>query len=165
MVSSARATRGRSDTMLEIGQDAPDFDLQDERGNRVRLGDFRGTSPVVLMFYPADNTPGCTAQLCAARDDYERYQAAGIAVFGVNPGSVAAHQRFAEKHGLRTPLLLDDGGRVSKAYDALMPIPLLTVVNRTVAGIGADGKIRFYQRGMPSTDTILAAMTAGAGAV
>ena len=150
--------------MLSTGQDAPDFDLQDEHGNPVRLADFRGTSSVVLMFYPADNTPGCTAQLCAARDDYDRYQAAGVAVFGVNPGSVKSHQRFVEKHGLRTPLLLDDGARVSRAYDALMPIPLLTVVNRTVVGIGRDGKIKFFQRGMPSTETILAAMTEGAAA-
>jgi peroxiredoxin Q/BCP len=110
------------------------------------------------MFYPADNTPGCTAQMCAARDDYDKYQAAGIAVFGVNPGSEKAHRSFSEKHGLRTPLLLDTGGKVSKAYDALMPIPLMTVVNRTVVGIDRDGKIAFYQRGMPSTDTIMSGM-------
>lgn len=144
--------------MLNIGQDAPDFDLLDERGNTVRLADFRGKQAVVLMFYPADNTPGCTAQMCAARDDYDKYQAAGIAVFGVNPGSEKAHRSFSEKHGLRTPLLLDAGGKVSKAYDALMPIPLMTVVNRTVVGIDREGKIAFYQRGMPSTDTIMSGM-------
>lgn len=150
--------------MLNIGQDAPDFDLLDERGQAVRLADFRGKQSVVLMFYPADSTPGCTAQMCAARDDYDKYQAAGIAVFGVNPGSVKAHQRFAEKNHLRTPLLLDDGGRVSKAYDALMPIPVMTVVNRTVVGIDREGKVAFYQRGMPSTDTIMSGMQAAAGA-
>jgi peroxiredoxin Q/BCP len=148
--------------MLRVGQEAPDFELQDERENTVRLQDFRGKQGVVLMFYPADLTPGCTAQLCTARDDYDRYQAAGVAVFGVNPGSAAKHQQFVEKHGLRTPLLLDDGAQVSRAYDALMPIPLLNIVNRTVAGIDRDGKISFYQRGMPSTDTILAAMTPAA---
>jgi peroxiredoxin Q/BCP len=150
--------------MLTIGQPAPDFDLADENGNRVRLADFRGTSAVVLMFYPADLTPGCTRQLCQARDDYDRYQAAGVAVFGVNPGSVAKHRQFVDKHGLRTPLLLDDGGKVSRAYDALMPIPILTVVNRTVAGIDRDGNVRFYERGMPSTDRILTAMGAAAPA-
>jgi peroxiredoxin Q/BCP len=150
--------------MLEIGTDAPDFALQDEQGNTVRLSDFRGQQSVVLMFYPADNTPGCTAQLCAARDDYDRYQASGVAVFGVNPGSARAHQRFVEKHSLRTPLLLDDRGAVSRAYDALMPIPILTVVNRTVVGIDREGKVRFYERGMPSTETILAAMTEASGA-
>ena len=147
--------------MLDIGSPAPDFDLEDESGHRVRLADFRGNSSVVLMFYPADNTPGCTRQLCAARDDYDRYVGAGIAVFGVNPGSAAAHKRFSERHGFKTPLLLDNGGRVSRAYDALTPIPLLTLVNRTVVGIGRDGLVRFYQRGMPSTDTILAAMLDG----
>jgi len=146
--------------MLDIGSRAPDFDLEDESGRRVRLADFRGVSSVVLMFYPADSTPGCTRQLCTARDDYDRYRAAGVAVFGVNPGSVAAHKRFAERHGFKTPLLLDHGGRVSRAYDALMPIPLVTLVNRTVVGIDRDGIVRFYERGMPSTDTILSAMGA-----
>jgi peroxiredoxin Q/BCP len=146
--------------MISVGQQAPDFDLEDERGNRVRLADFRGKSSVVLMFYPADNTPGCTKQLCTARDDYDKYIAAGVAVFGVNPGSVSAHQKFAEKHGFKTPLLLDNGGKVSRAYDALMPIPLLTIVNRTVVGIDRDGVVRFYERGMPGTSAILNAMAA-----
>ena len=149
--------------MLDIGSSAPDFDLEDESGKRVRLADFRGSSSVVLMFYPADSTPGCTRQLCSARDDYDRYLAAGVAVFGVNPGSVEAHKRFSERYSFKTPLLLDNGGRISRAYDALMPIPFMTIVNRTVVGIDRDGVVRFYQRGMPSTDTILGAMgTVGA---
>ena len=98
--------------MLEVGDEAPGFALEDESGNSVRLADFRGKSAVVLMFYPADETPGCTKQLCAARDDYDRYQQAGIEVFGVNPGSAKAHKKFVEKHGLRTPLLLDRGSNV-----------------------------------------------------
>lgn len=146
--------------MLTVGIPAPEFDLEDERGNRVRLSDFRGKSAVVLMFYPADNTPGCTRQLCTARDDYDKYVEAGVAVFGVNPGSLAAHQKFAEKHGFKTPLLLDNGAKVSRAYDALMPIPLLTIVNRTVVGIDRDGVVRFYERGMPPTSAILGAMAA-----
>jgi peroxiredoxin Q/BCP len=146
--------------MLNVGEPAPDFALQDENGNTVRLADFKGTSGVVLMFYPADSTPGCTKQLCEARDDYDRYKAAGLAVFGVNPGSVSAHKKFSEKHGLRTPLLLDDGGKVTRAYDASMPIPIITVVNRTVVGIDRDGIVRFYQRGMPGADVIIPAMGA-----
>jgi peroxiredoxin Q/BCP len=145
--------------MLATGHDAPDFALQDEKGNTVRLADYRGRSAVVLIFYPADSTPGCTRQLCAARDDYDRYEAAGIAVFGVNPGSEEAHRRFVEKHNLRTPLLLDAGAKVTRAYGALMPIPVLSLVNRTVVGIDRDGRVAFYQRGTPSTDAILAAMT------
>jgi peroxiredoxin Q/BCP len=149
--------------MLNVGDPAPDFALDDERGNTVRLSEFKGKSAVVLMFYPADNTPGCTKQLCEARDDYDKYEAAGVAVFGVNPGSSSAHQRFSEKHSLRTPLLLDPRGKVSQVYGALMPIPLLTVVNRTVVGIDREGIVRFYQRGMPSTSTIMEAMREPSG--
>lgn len=150
--------------MLKEGDPAPDFDLEDEKGQDVRLADFRGKSPVVLMFYPADNTPGCTRQLCAARDDYDRYQSAGIAVFGVNPGSPGTHKKFAERHGFRTPLLVDRGGVVSRAYGALYPIPVATIVNRTVVGIDREGVVRFYARGMPSTSSILAPLTTDAAA-
>ena len=146
--------------MLRIGDAAPDFELQDENGAMVRLGDFRDKSPVVLMFYPADNTPGCTRQLCTARDDYDRYQSQGIAVYGVNPGNASAHKRFADRHQMRTPLLVDSGGAVARRYDALMPIPFMAVVNRTVVGIDKQGIVRFYRRGMPSTSEILDAMTA-----
>ncbi|HEY8171536.1 MAG TPA: peroxiredoxin [Dehalococcoidia bacterium] len=148
--------------MLNVGQNAPEFALQDENGNTVRLDDFRGKSALVLMFYPADNTPGCTKQLCTARDDYDKYQAAGIAVFGVNPGSAATHKKFAERHNMRTPLLVDQRGAVSRAYDALMPVPIITVVNRTVVGIDRDGVVRYYERGMPPTSEIIGAMSAGA---
>jgi peroxiredoxin Q/BCP len=146
--------------MISVGEKAPEFELLDENGKTVRLSDFRGAASVVLMFYPADNTPGCTAQLCAARDDYDAYVAAGVNVFGVNPGSAGTHKKFSEKHGFKTPLLLDAGGKVSRAYDALMPIPIVTIVNRTVVGIDRDGLVRFYARGMPSTATILGAMGA-----
>jgi peroxiredoxin Q/BCP len=146
--------------MLKIGAAAPDFSLQDENGKQVKLSDFAGKSPVVLMFYPADQTPGCTKQLCTARDDYDKYEAQGIKVYGVNPGSAASHKRFVEKHNMRTPLLVDAGGTVARAYDALMPIPLITLVNRTVVGIDRDGTVRFYERGMPPTDRIIAAMQA-----
>ena len=148
--------------MISIGEKAPEFQLEDENGNAVKLADFRGTSSVVLMFYPADNTPGCTKQLCSARDDYDKYVAAGVKVFGVNPGSASTHKKFSEKHGFKTPLLLDNGGKVSKAYDALMPIPIVTLVNRTVVGIDRDGVVRFYERGMPSTETSLGAMSSAA---
>jgi peroxiredoxin Q/BCP len=150
--------------MLKVGQEAPEFEAQDERGNAVRLGDFRGQSAVVLMFYPADETPGCTKQMCAARDDYDKYQAAGIAVFGVNPASAERHQKFVAKHELRTPLLVDEGAKMARAYDALMPIPILNIINRTVVGIDRDGKIAFYKRGMPSTTEIIGAMTSGVSA-
>ena len=148
--------------MLKIGQDAPDFEAEDESGSTVRLSDFKGKSAVVLMFYPADETPGCTKQMCAARDDYDTYKEAGIAVFGVNTANAARHKKFVEKHNLRTPLLVDEGAKGSKASDALMPIPILNIINRTVVGIDRDGKVAYYQRGMPGTSDIIGAMTARA---
>ncbi len=150
--------------MISVGDQAPDFSLEDENGNAVKLADFRGASSVVLMFYPADNTPGCTKQLCTARDDYDKYVAAGVKVFGVNPANASKHKQFSEKHGFKTPLLMDGGAKVSRAYDALMPIPIVTLVNRTVVGIDGAGIVRFYERGMPSTATILGAMSAVAEA-
>jgi len=150
--------------MLSIGQEAPDFSLKDQDGEAVSLSDFRGTTSVVLIFYPADETPGCTRQMCAARDDYDRYKDADIAVFGVNPANAERHQKFVAKHELRTPLLVDEGAKVARAYDALMPIPILNIINRTVVGIDRDGKIAYYKRGMPSTSEIIGAMTSGVGA-
>ncbi len=144
--------------MLKVGDKAPAFAMQDENGATVRLSDFAGKSAVVMMFYPADGTPGCTRQLCTARDDHDKYVAAGIVVFGVNPSNAAKHKRFAEAHGMRTPLLVDEKAATSRAYDALMPVPLITLINRTVVGIDRDGIIRYYQRGMPPTSEIIAAM-------
>ena len=142
---------------MKVGDRAPNFEARDENGTSIRLSDFANRQ-VVLMFYPADNTPGCTKQLCSARDDYDRYLAAGIAVFGVNPGSASTHKKFSDSNKMRTPLLVDDGARICRAYDALMPIPILSVVNRTVVGIDAGGVVRFYERGMPATSEILAAL-------
>ena len=140
---------------VKVGDPAPDFSLQAHDGSTVRLEDFRGKQAVVLIFYPADQTPGCTAQLCAARDDADRYAAAGVAVFGVNNAGVASHRRFVERHHLRTPLLVDEGLGVSGAYDAAIGFGPVRAIKRTVVGISPEGKIVYYRRGMPSTDEIL----------
>jgi peroxiredoxin len=78
-------------------------------------------------------------------------------VFGVNNGSAASHQGFSDKHGFSAPLLVDSGLKVARAYDAVISLGLIAIVNRTVVGIGTDGKIAYYKRGTPSTDEILAA--------
>ncbi len=147
---------------ISIGDKAPDFSLKTEKGESVTLAGSLANGPVVLIFYPMDNTPGCTAQLCSARNDAPRYAEAGVTVYGVNNGGAASHQRFAEKHNLRAPLLVDDGLRVASAYDAAISLGLLKFINRTVVGIGRDGTIAFYKRGTPSTDEILGALTAKA---
>jgi peroxiredoxin Q/BCP len=143
---------------LSTGDRAPDFSLPTEKGETVTLAEALVRGPVVLIFYPMDNTPGCTTQLCNVRNDATRYAEAGITVYGVNNGGAASHQRFIEKHNLTAPLLVDSGLRVSAAYDAVTSIGLIRFINRTVVGITRDGTIAFYKRGTPSTGDIIAAL-------
>ncbi len=88
-----------------------------------------------------------------------RFREAGIEVFGVNPSSMKSHQRFSDRHNFSFPLLVDEGGEVTMAYGAKTLHNLLPL--RTVVGIDKAGRVIYYQRGMPSTDEILAAMTGG----
>jgi peroxiredoxin Q/BCP len=149
---------------LAVGADAPDFTLPSSDGHDVALASFRDRENVVLIFYPKDQTPGCTKQLCTARDDRDAFAAAGAAVFGVNGDDAASHERFIAKYGLTMPLLIDAGLAIAKQYDAVMGIGPLKIVNRTVVGIDLNGKIAFYERGMPATAAILAAFAPGASA-
>jgi thioredoxin-dependent peroxiredoxin len=140
-----------------VGSAAPDFTLRSSAGGDVTLASFRERDNVVLIFYPKDQTPGCTKQLCTARDDRDAFAAAGAVVFGVNGDDEASHKRFIEKHGLSMPLLIDRGLEVAKKYDAVMGFGPIKIVNRTVVGIDRHGRVAFYERGMPATATILAA--------
>lgn len=146
---------------LAIGAAAPDFTLRSSDGSDVVLSSFRGRENVVLIFYPKDQTPGCTKQLCTARDDRAAFAAAGTAVFGINGDGAVSHERFIAKYELSTPLLVDPGLATAKHYDAVIGFGPLKIVNRTVVGIDRSGKIAFYERGMPATETILAAFQAG----
>jgi peroxiredoxin Q/BCP len=103
--------------MIEVGQLAPDFTLESDAGEQVSLSQFRGT-PVVLYFYPADDTPGCTAQACGFRDDWEEYQRRGAVVLGVSPDDVDSHVRFRQKYELPFTLLADPDHRVAELYGA-----------------------------------------------
>jgi thioredoxin-dependent peroxiredoxin len=147
---------------LAIGAGAPDFTLRTSTGADVALSAFRGRENVVLIFYPKDQTPGCTKQLCTARDDRDAFAAAGTAVFGINGDGAASHERFIAKYELNMPLLIDPGLTTAKQYDAVMGFGPLKIVNRTVVGIDRSGRIVFYERGMPATATILAAFRTGA---
>ena len=102
--------------MLNIGDRAPDFELEDKDGNIIRLSDFRGKK-VVLYFYPKDNTPGCTRQACAFAGLYGEFQNRNIEVIGISRDSIASHVKFAEKYGLPFILLSDPELEAIKAYD------------------------------------------------
>ncbi|HEY0152338.1 MAG TPA: peroxiredoxin [Longimicrobium sp.] len=108
-----------ADGLLAVGSEAPVFEAETTDGARVSLPEFRGRSAVLLMFYPQDDTPGCTAQMCAARDESADYAAAGIVRFGVNPGSLASHRDFVSKYSLDFPLIVDVDSEIASAYGVL----------------------------------------------
>jgi peroxiredoxin Q/BCP len=101
--------------MIGVGDRAPGFELSDEDGNPVRLGDFAGRK-VVLYFYPKADTPGCTTQACGIRDREADYEAAGAVVLGVSPDEPKKLRRFADKYGLCFTLLADTDHEVAEAY-------------------------------------------------
>ena len=101
--------------MVEEGKQAPDFELTSDTGERVKLSDFRG-KPVVLYFYPKDDTPGCTTQACAMRDSYDDFAERGAIVLGVSPDSETSHVKFKEKYGLPFTLLADPEHSVAEEY-------------------------------------------------
>lgn len=102
-------------TQLAKGDPAPDFELPDMDGNMWRLADLRGKK-VIVYFYPADDTPGCTAEACDFRDAYPDLAAAGYTVLGVSPQGADSHRRFTEKHGLNFPLLIDEDFATARKY-------------------------------------------------
>jgi thioredoxin-dependent peroxiredoxin len=101
--------------MVEEGGPAPDFELATDTGERIRLSGLRGR-PVVLYFYPEDDTPGCTTQACELRDQYSLFRERGAVVLGVSPDDEASHARFREKYSLPFTLLADPGHRVADDY-------------------------------------------------
>lgn len=137
---------------LPVGSVAPPFILPDEEGT-VWVLNLNRNKCMVLVFYPADDTPVCTKQLCELRDDWEKVRAKGGFVVGINPGSADSHSKFKQKHKLPFPILVDSGKRVAKMYNAGG-----LVTRRTVYVVGKDGKILFAKRGKPSVDEILAAI-------
>lgn len=125
---------------IQVGDKAPDFTLSSQDGDSVRLYDRLAAGPVVLYFYPKDNTTGCTAEACAFRDSYEVFTEAGADVIGVSSDSVTRHAGFASKHGLPFTLLSDQGGAVRKTYG--VPATLGFIPGRVTYVIGQDGTVR-----------------------
>jgi thioredoxin-dependent peroxiredoxin len=134
--------------MPKEGDLAPDFSLEAITGQgdqeTVRLSELRGR-PVVLYFYPKDDTPGCTTQACGVRDDWPAFEAAGAAVFGVSPDDIASHRAFADKYGLPFPLLSDPDHAVAEAYGVWKEKSMygrkFWGVERSTFVIGEDGRI------------------------
>ena len=130
--------------MVSEGEQAPDFTATTDTGERVGLADFRG-SPVVLYFYPKDDTPGCTAQACGIRDAYAEFERAGAVVLGVSPDSEADHVKFKEKYDLPFTLLADPEHEVAERYgvwgEKHYKGRTYLGVSRTTFLIAADGTV------------------------
>jgi peroxiredoxin Q/BCP len=133
---------------------APDFALPDDTGTTRHLSDFRG-KPLILYFYPKDDTPGCTTEACNFRDDYSAYVKSGVTILGVSPDSVASHVKFKQKYKLPFPLLADEGHRICSEYGVWGPEKMMgreyEGVLRTTFLIDADGRVaRVFENVKPS---------------
>jgi thioredoxin-dependent peroxiredoxin len=130
---------------VEEGETAPDFTLPADDGRQVKLSALRG-QPVVLYFYPQDDTPGCTKEACAFRDRSADVKAQGAVVLGVSPDDVESHSRFRDKYSLNFPLLADVGHQVAERYGAWREKNLYGKksmgVQRSTFLIDRDGKVR-----------------------
>ncbi len=130
---------------VEVGKRAPDFTLSADDGTKVKLSQLRG-KPVVLYFYPRDDTPGCTREACAFRDRKHKLSELGAAVLGVSTDSVESHQKFRDKHRLNFPLLADPQHKVAEKYGAWREKVRFgkksTGIQRSTFLIDADGVVR-----------------------
>ncbi len=127
-------------TQVAVGDSAPDFTLPDAQGKNVTLSNFQGKSSIVLYFYPKDNTPGCTTEACAFRDNYEVFQTEGAEVIGVSSDSESSHQEFAGKQRLPFILLSDKNGTTRKLYG--VPASLGLIPGRVTYVIDKKGVVR-----------------------
>ena len=130
----------RTKDKVDVGSKAPEFALPSQSGEMVSLGDFLGEKPVVLFFYPKDDTPGCTKEACAFRDEYERFKELDAEVMGISSDSVESHERFVDKHKLPFPLLSDRGGKVRRLYG--VPSTLGLFPGRVTYIIDREGVVR-----------------------
>lgn len=101
---------------LKVGQAIPEFSLPDQHGKLFNSENLKGKKSFILFFYPKDNTPGCTAEVCSFRDNYEAFTELGAEVVGISSDSKASHNRFSSKHKLPFILLSDLGGKVRKLF-------------------------------------------------
>jgi peroxiredoxin Q/BCP len=150
--------------LVAEGEAAPDFTLRDDRGREVTLSSLRG-KPVVLYFYPKDDTPGCTTQACGIRDAYGEFERAGAVVLGVSPDDESSHVKFRSKYELPFTLLADTDHSVAEQYGVWGEKKYMGKaymgVNRSTFVIDADGNVKKVMRDVkPAThaDDVLSAL-------
>jgi len=140
-------------TELTIGQQAPDFKLKAYPSGEYSLSQFKGKKNVILAFYPKDDTPGCTTENCAFRDDLSKFEEANTQVFGISCDDVKSHEAFSKKFNFTQPLLADVGGEVAKKYCSFREDK--GYASRKLFVIDKGGKIQKVVDGMPSNSELL----------
>lgn len=139
---------------LKVGDQAPEFTLLSDQDVSISLKQFHG-KPVVLYFYPKDNTPGCTREACDFRDQFSEFKKLGVEVLGISKDGVKAHQKFKEKYSLPFTLLVDDDAEVCIAYGVIKKKSLFGKsflgINRSTFLIDAKGKIKAIWRNVKVT--------------
>jgi peroxiredoxin Q/BCP len=137
--------------MIEQGKPAPDFELESDTGDKVKLSEFRGR-PVVLYFYPKDDTPGCTTEACEFRDAYDVFRERGAVVLGVSPDDVTSHEKFKTKYELPFTLLADPDHAVAEQYgvwgEKKFAGKSYMGINRSTFIIDGDGNVARAMRGI-----------------
>ena len=129
----------------DVGDQAPDFTLPSSTGE-VSLSKLLGKGAVLLVFYPGDDTPVCTKQLCNYRDNLGVFGEMGVQVVAINPQSVESHRGFADKHKLPFPVVADSAGKVCRQYGALN---FLGMAKRALVLVGKDGRIKWRRTDFP----------------
>jgi peroxiredoxin Q/BCP len=144
--------------IIEVGQQAPDFMLLDEKGQIHHLSDYQGKY-VLLYFYPKDDTPGCTTEACNFRDDYSQYDDANVIILGVSPDSPQSHAKFKNKYNLPFTLLADEDHKVCDLFGVWGPKKSFGKeyegVHRTTYLINPDGRIqKVYEKVSPANHSV-----------
>jgi peroxiredoxin Q/BCP len=139
---------------LQVGDRAPKFNLSAHPSGTISLDDFIGKKNVILAFYPKDDTPGCTKEMCSFSDDLEKFNGANTQVLGISCDNADSHGQFAKKHNLTVPLLADDQCTVGKAYGTVREDKKMA--ERMLFVIDKEGVIRYIHNGMPSNEELLA---------
>jgi peroxiredoxin Q/BCP len=137
----------------EVGEPAPKFSLNAYPAGRISLEDFTGKKNVILAFYPKDDTPGCTKEMCAFSDDLSQFTGTDTQVLGISLDNVQSHEKFAQKYSLKQPLLADEGGKIGQAYGTVQPGG--TSAKRTLFVIDKKGVVRHVFEGMPTNADLL----------
>jgi len=143
--------------LLAEGTQVPEWALQAHDGHWHRHDKKQWA---IMVFYPGDDTPGCTAQLQDLQEHYRSFLKLGAQVYGVNPAEAPSHQAFATKYGFDFPLLTDRGGVVARNFRAAVQLPLKTLILRTVYLVNPAGKIRLANRGAPPSAAIIRSIEA-----